>query len=344
MRDYYLFGMGEAVRNASRLGLQEISVIEFGVAGGAGLLSMEEIADKLESEHNVKIQIYGFDSGAGLPSPLDYRDLPYTWRPGFFAMDRDALQRRLRRATLVIGDVADTAKTFFQTYRPAPIGFVAFDLDFYSSTKAAFEIFEWPPFDAFLPRIYCYVDDTVGDLDEVHCEFVGALLAIKEFNAGHADRKIAQINGLRYKLDGANVRWHEQIYVCHMFSHSLYAKYIRTAGDWQMPIAPEMPEIGQKIAPHEIPFTRLTWRFWRSNGSVITEKMQLLPNGSIGGYNHRNEATWRLQPDCLLFLDADGRATSRFENFFLDSSTGKRVARGRFLLGSVNFHLMLSET
>jgi hypothetical protein len=33
----------------------------------------------------------------------------------------------------------------------------------------------------FGPRVYCYLDDIIGDDWGIHCEYVGELLAIKEF-------------------------------------------------------------------------------------------------------------------------------------------------------------------
>jgi len=48
---------------------------------------------------------YGFDSGSGLPPPRDYRDMPYYFRAGLYQMDRQALERNLKLAKLVIGDV-----------------------------------------------------------------------------------------------------------------------------------------------------------------------------------------------------------------------------------------------
>jgi len=45
MRPQFLYGVGEAARTASRLGIPAISVIEFGVAAGAGLLALEDVAD-----------------------------------------------------------------------------------------------------------------------------------------------------------------------------------------------------------------------------------------------------------------------------------------------------------
>ena len=46
-----------------------ISVIEFGVAGGAGLLSLERTAELVEARTKVQRGVHGFDTGVGLPNP-----------------------------------------------------------------------------------------------------------------------------------------------------------------------------------------------------------------------------------------------------------------------------------
>ncbi|HEY5681248.1 MAG TPA: hypothetical protein VIS55_14360 [Pseudomonadales bacterium] len=50
------------------------------MAGGNGLVEMERIAREVEPLFGVGIEIWGFDSGKGLPAPRDYRDLPYIWQ------------------------------------------------------------------------------------------------------------------------------------------------------------------------------------------------------------------------------------------------------------------------
>lgn len=107
-----------AARLAKLLAVPRISVIEFGVAGGNGLVVIEQHARWIQRELGVELQIYGFDSGEGLPEPLDYRDLPFAWKAGFFKMDRPALERRLEVSQLVIGNVCDTTQTFFDQYNP----------------------------------------------------------------------------------------------------------------------------------------------------------------------------------------------------------------------------------
>ena len=74
-----------------------MSALEFGVAGG-NVLALESYAREIESELQIEIELYGFDSGAGLPEPRDYRDIPYVWRPGFYPMDEVKLRSRLNRS------------------------------------------------------------------------------------------------------------------------------------------------------------------------------------------------------------------------------------------------------
>jgi hypothetical protein len=219
-RSQYGFGLLHAGRLAARLGIQRISALEFGVAGGNGLLALEDHARRVNRETGVQIDIYGFDSGSGLPAPSDFRDMPYAWEQGFYAMDADRLKDRLRSAKLIIGDVRDTVRHFGDE-NPAPIGFISFDLDYYSSTTAALEVLDLP-FEKLLPRIFCYFDDVAGGPSYCYNEFTGELLAINEFNQSRADRKLAKIAGLRHNFRSLPTLWHEQMYVAHIFNHPHY--------------------------------------------------------------------------------------------------------------------------
>ena len=68
--------------------------------------------------------------------------MPHYFRPGLYEMDRSSLERRLKRANLVIGDIRETCMTFLQKYKPAPIGCMLHDLDYYSSTRDALALFD----------------------------------------------------------------------------------------------------------------------------------------------------------------------------------------------------------
>ncbi len=119
-RPQYGYCMSVAATLAKRLGHKTISVIEFGVAGGNGLVSAERHAKEITREQGVDFQIYGFDGGVGLPSPEDYRDLPNLWQPGFYAMDEAALRKRLKMSRLVLGKVRDTCAGFFSSTLQRP--------------------------------------------------------------------------------------------------------------------------------------------------------------------------------------------------------------------------------
>src|SRR5687767_9249052 len=97
-RQHYLWGAYYAASIARTLGYARISMVEFGVAGGNGLVALEQAAENAENRSGVKIEVYGFDTGTGLPKPQDYRDLPHLWHEGDYRMDVTKLRSRLRRA------------------------------------------------------------------------------------------------------------------------------------------------------------------------------------------------------------------------------------------------------
>ena len=178
---------------------------------------------ELSKEHGIAIHTYGFDTGEGLPPSTDPRDLPYAWQRGFYKMDRAALDAKLKSSTLIIGDVKQTVPAFFADHDPPPIGFVSFDLDYYTSTMDAFRMFDAPS-DSRLPRVFSYFDDIIGKDDELHCEHVGELLAIEDFNRAHERLKLGRINGLKHKRI-FHTAWTEQIFALHDLAHPRYADY-----------------------------------------------------------------------------------------------------------------------
>jgi hypothetical protein len=228
---WYAYGVYQSAMLAKALGLPAISAIELGVAGGRGLVALEQLAETIEREVGVQIAVYGFDSGKGMPPPIDYRDLPHVWGTGFYAMDEAALRARLRRAQLVLGDVSETIPALLARADLAPLGFVAFDLDYYSSTKASFALFDGPA-RTHLPRVYCYFDDITGPEFACMNPFVGELAAIEEFNAERARQKISPLVGLRVERVKP-ARWNEQIYVFHDFAHPQYTQNIAPEGGWR---------------------------------------------------------------------------------------------------------------
>jgi hypothetical protein len=230
----YGYSVLHAATLARKLGYPSVSAIEFGVAGGNGLMALERHAEHVKAETGVHVSVYGFDTGAGMPPPTDYRDLPYMWQSGYFAMDAERLRARLKTAELILGPVEETVTRFCETKAPAPIGFISFDLDYYSSTMAALRLLE-ADHRFFLPRVVCYFDDISGDIDWAYNEFTGELLAINEFNDRHDDIKIGRVQGLRYTKRRIPRSWHEQVFVAHRFTHPDYGRPINAVTQKRLP-------------------------------------------------------------------------------------------------------------
>lgn len=170
-----------------------------------------------------------------MPPPIDYRDLPHVWSQGFYKMDQTKLKARLSTAELVLGDIRETIPEWLARCK-FPIGFVAFDLDYYSSTSSAFRLFDSPQGSSHLPRVYSYFDDTIWPEHACHNQFTGELLAISEFNRA-PDRKLCPLHLLRHMRvhpDG----WNDEMYVMHDFNHPLYCRSVTLSGDQhtQLPI------------------------------------------------------------------------------------------------------------
>jgi len=200
------------------------------------VVALERLCAAYRPTSGLNIDLCGFDLGSGMPAPRDYRDAPYVWQQNFFKMDEAKLRARLGSTRLFIGDIQKTGREYIDA-KTLPIGFISFDLDYYSSTVSAFDaLLEGDP-QKYLPRVVCYFDDTVGPHAEMHNEYAGELLAIKEFNETHKMRKIVKLNGLRYKLLPIEGSWVEGIYVLHLFEHPKYNQYVYPVMDRQFPLA-----------------------------------------------------------------------------------------------------------
>ena len=211
-RPQYAAGVLFAAQEARRLGLPAISMIEFGVASGAGLLILQEHAERAAHEYGLEIGVYGFDFGSGLPDTCDYRDHPDAWRVGDYPMgDIEALRSRLRPDThLVLGDVATTVPEFVRL-QTCPVGFVSIDLDLYTSTRNALQLFTLPRHKT-LPHTPLYLDDTRLPFNH---RFAGELLAIDEFNVESLDVKIDTWRSLPGDTAFPESPWLRAMYLAH---------------------------------------------------------------------------------------------------------------------------------
>lgn len=218
-RPNYLWSVLHAADVAARTGVPAISVVELGVAGGNGLLALERAAAEAADALGVAIEVYGFDTGAGLPATDDVRDAPFLMDPGDFPMDPEQLRGRLSGAELILGPVAETVPAFLAASK-APLAFASYDLDYYTSTRDALGLLRGDSAGC-LPRVLCYFDDTHG---YPWGEHNGARLAIREFNEEPHGRRLDQIHGLKFLLPGAQreQRWAEAMYVANLFDHPRY--------------------------------------------------------------------------------------------------------------------------
>jgi hypothetical protein len=202
-----------------------LTAIEFGVADGAGMLDICAIARDVSRETGVAFDIVGFDTGTGLPPLKDHRDHPEIWSQGDFAtVGRDAFEAALpANARMYWGDVANTLDAALAAITAdAPVGFVSHDMDIYSATRRALDVYAAPA-EKLLPVGIAYFDDTLGSPVRIGSlmrnRWAGQLLAIDEFNAVNTHRKVDVIRTLKYRRPLDHEQWLEQIYGVHILDH-----------------------------------------------------------------------------------------------------------------------------
>jgi hypothetical protein len=111
------------------------------------------------------------------------------------------------RTTLVLGDVAETAITY---PIPAALGFIAYDLDLYSSTREALKILTRADVPR-LRRVALYFDDLAEHYNHA---WGGEPLAIDEFNTSSTTVKIDVWRGVQDR-PFHDSRWVRGMYVAH---------------------------------------------------------------------------------------------------------------------------------
>lgn len=222
-----------AANEAQKLGLKAISVIEFGVAGGNGLIALEFHAREIGKLFDIEIQVYGFDTGEGLPEyEADYRDELFRFKKGTYKMNFSQLAEKLTSAKLVLGDIHVTGCQFWEMCQ-APIGAVMIDVDIYTSTIPVLKMLE-TDFKNVLPRIFMYFDDIFKGYENI-----GENLAIKEFNERNRESIAISPEGTDRDYDTFSLGYNTnsiqgkaiEMKVCHYFKHPLYNEYVAPK-DW----------------------------------------------------------------------------------------------------------------
>lgn len=217
---HYAFCLWQAATEARRNGLNSFSAIEFGVASGNGLVALQWHAHAISQIFGLDIEVYGFDTGTGLPESSDPSDMPHYFGTASYRMKaKEALTDRLWKARLVLGDIADTSKSFFDNSPPATIGAMMVDVDMYSSTVPILNMLIGDA-SRFLPRVQMYFDDihhATADLGEA--------LAIQRFNASQEAVKIvpeATYSNVVDTVDYAYNSFLHRVKTAHLFEHPHY--------------------------------------------------------------------------------------------------------------------------
>jgi hypothetical protein len=219
-RPHYECILFEACYEAKKLDYKEVSVLELGVAGGNGIIALEKYKTKMEKIFNIKINIYGFDSGNGLPKPLSVLDPTFLWQEGKYKIDKKKIELNTN-SKIFFGDIRNTIDDF-ANYYPKNIISIFFDLDLYSSTKSFLDqLFKLEKF--LCPRVYCFFDN-IFNINHYLNKFNGELGAINEFNKTSLNMKLAcSLDNLNdYKFPLAK----NMLYILHNFNHKDYNKYI----------------------------------------------------------------------------------------------------------------------
>ena len=128
LRPHNAYAILKAADDAKKLGIKTISLIEFGVSSGTGLMNMTRIAKKVSKLTGVRINLYGFDTGEGMPPPVDYRDHPDIYQVGDDAMPVQMVTDNLDdNVRLILGNVSDTVADFIAHLpEDEPIGYIVF--------------------------------------------------------------------------------------------------------------------------------------------------------------------------------------------------------------------------
>ena len=218
IRQHHAYGIFEAAKLAKKLNLKEITIIQFGVANGAGLINIQNICSKISKFLDIGFRIYGFDNLIGLPKIETYKDHPDLYMNSDYPIsDINHLKKKLNKnVELIIGNVSSTIETFNKIdLTKCPIGFVSFDLDLYSSTKNALKIFDRES-KHFLSIVNVYFDDLQSPKHNSRC---GALLAINEFNSENKFRFIEQHAFLQKQRIFQRARWINHMFQLHVLDH-----------------------------------------------------------------------------------------------------------------------------
>ena len=219
-RPHYETVLYESCKVAKKLGHDDLCVLELGVADGNGILSLIKYKRIIENELNVKIKVYGFDLGSGLPEIKKKEDLPFFWKQGDYKSEGFEKLNNIKDVKIYQGDIKNTILDFANS-NTSKIACIFFDLDLYSSTESFLSNINNLE-KHLLPRTLCYFDDLyVADncVDNTN----GELLAIAEFNKQKSNfqlgKPVDHLNDFKFPLAKG------QLYTLHNFKNEQYNQF-----------------------------------------------------------------------------------------------------------------------
>lgn len=221
-RQHYALSIQRAFKTAKNDGINKIYLLEFGVGAGGGLININRLAKLISKSYDLDYEIIGFDTGSGLPQPVDYRDHPEIYSKGDYP-DLQFKELKLPPKTrMFYGDIKETLNQFIDVIIKkkdnSRIGFISIDVDYYSSTNSALNVLMKDQ-SLYLSKVVMYFDDV---LEQTHNKFAGELLSIDEFNKSkNIYRKITPIKSLKYSRIFRNSSYLQKIFHCHIFDSNL---------------------------------------------------------------------------------------------------------------------------
>lgn len=108
----------------------------------------------------------------------------------------------------------------------------------------------------------------------------------------------------------------------------------RTAGRQPTPGLAEAVEESSRRAQR--------FQYGRHDGSVIAPTMTLDPAGTIGGYRHWNESSWKIVNGCLVFKDGNGVVMTVFDKLLPGERSAGYKLLGRFIPDRAEYRCALT--
>ncbi len=220
-RANYALGILMAAHQAKELNYKKISIIELGCWNLEGLIDIENYIHDIKKFIDIDFNVYGFELGTGhIVEETDPRNRLYELSGGNYAFKKKDNLKKLTFSKLILGDVKDTVPKFLEEGHldDAPLGFIIFDLGFYSSAKNALQLLKSDS-KRYLPRSIIYSDNNYFVLKNEADK-----AAFAEFNL-EGGKTISPIGELAEQL---SLSWNKWIFLgkrMYMLSDLKHEKY-----------------------------------------------------------------------------------------------------------------------